>query len=148
MRLLRARRHLNGSECRAIIAAAATLASMFNIAWRVADNAAGQSPAALAGSLSEARRDGSTFLVPGQARGWFDLSFDIPDTRYALALILVWSFAAAGTPDGGAPAGSHVSVAMWHLRHLLPRSAHRALADIEYAFAQFNPPAHTDARVG
>ncbi|MFG3577818.1 hypothetical protein [Micromonospora chersina] len=148
MRLFRPRRHLSGSECSAIIGSAATLASMYSITWRVANDASERSPAALADSLVEARRDGSTFLLPEEARGWFVLTFDIPDTAYALALILVWSFAAARTPDGEAANGNHVSVAMWHLHHLLPRSAHRALGDIEYAFAQFNPPAHTDAPVG
>ncbi|MEV4712837.1 hypothetical protein [Micromonospora sp. NPDC049374] len=131
----------------AITEAATTLASMFDITWRVADNEPGHNMVTLAGRLVEARRDGSTFLMPEQARGWFDLSFDIPDTAYALALVLVWSFAAAGTPAGGAATGNRVPIAMWHLRHLLPRSAHRALADIEDAFAQFDPPAHTNAAV-
>ncbi|MEV0428510.1 hypothetical protein [Micromonospora sp. NPDC050495] len=121
---------------------------MFNITWKVGDNAPGQRPAALADGLRAARRDGSTFLIPEEAQGWFHLGFDIPDAGYALALILVWSFTAAGTRDDGLANGSRLSVAMWHLRHLLPRSAHRALADIEYAFAPFDPPDHTDARVG
>lgn len=148
MKLLRRRRHLNRSECRAIIEAAATLASMFHLTWRVADNASGQSPAALAASLAEARREDRTFVVPEDSRCWFDLSFDIPDTGYALALILVWSVAAGRTTDGAAANGDHVSIAMWHLRHLLPRSAHRALADIEEAFARIDSSAPTDARVG
>lgn len=148
MRLLRRRRHLNRSECRAIIGAAATLASMFDITWRVADNAPRLGVVMLADGLVEARRDGRTFLLPKAARGWFDLSFDIPDTAYALALVLVWSVAAARTADGDASNGDRVPVAMWHLRHLLPRSAHRALADIEDAFRQFDSPAHTDAQVG
>ncbi|MEU4643991.1 hypothetical protein [Micromonospora sp. NPDC023814] len=148
MRLLRRRRHLNRNECTAIIGAAATLASIFDITWKVADNVPGQSLVTLAGSLVEARRDGRTFLLPEDARGWFDLSFDIPDTAYPLALIRVWSVAAAQAADGDASNGGHVSVAMWHLRHLLPRSAHHALADIEHAFAQFDSPAHTDAQVG
>lgn len=139
MRVIRLRRHLNASECRAIIGAAATLATMFNIRWRVGDNAPGQSLAALTDGISAARRDGSTFLIPEEARGWFHLSFDIPDAGYALALIFVWSFTAAGAPWAGGANGNHRSVAMWHLRHLLPRSAHRALTDIEYALARYDP---------
>ncbi|WP_349877197.1 hypothetical protein ABIH81_24315 [Micromonospora sp. HUAS YX12] len=142
MRLLRRRRHLNRSECAAVIAAAATLAATFDITWRVGASGQGHSLEALAGSLVEVRREGGTFSLPEEARAWFDLGFDIPDTAYALALILVWSFAATRESGGGPPNG-HVPVAMWHLRQLLPRSAHRALADIEHAFARFESPAPT-----
>ncbi|WP_433385048.1 hypothetical protein [Micromonospora sp. KLBMP9576] len=95
-----------------------------------------QSVAVLAEQLARARRDGSVFELPADSRHWLDLRYDHPDTGYALALVLVWSYAVTGLP-GGTVSDDHVAVATWQLRHFLPPSAQGTLADIEHALLQY-----------
>ncbi|WP_432958729.1 hypothetical protein [Micromonospora haikouensis] len=131
-------RRLGHDECRAVLSATAALCAAYGISWRVAPDAPERDLPHLAESLARARRDGRVFLLPARSRSWLDLRYAHPDTGYALALLLVWSYGAS-QHDGdetGAGGPVAVAVAVWHLRMLSPPHAHRMLADVEAALVR------------
>ncbi|GHJ17066.1 hypothetical protein [Micromonospora sp. AKA38] len=145
MTLFRSRRRVSREESLAIVSAAASLSSMFGVAWTVEDRVPQRSATACADALRRGGRRDATLRLPREARDWFDLDFDAPEAGYALAFVLVWSLAATDTA-AETSGRDHVRVAMWHLTHLLPASAHRVLPDIEDALRSAGrPPRHAVA---
>ncbi|MFF0822821.1 hypothetical protein [Micromonospora haikouensis] len=129
-------RRLGHDECRVVLSATAALCAAYGISWRVAPDAPEQNLPHLSESLARARRDGRVFLLPPASRSWLGLRYAHPDTGYALALLLVWSYGASRHDGDEAGAGGPVAVAVWHLRMLSPPHAHRMLADVEAALVR------------
>lgn len=132
MTLFRSRRHIDRDGSQAIISAATSLSSMFDVAWEVDDGASARSLGTSVDMLRRAGRRDAPLRLPAEAREWFDLTFEVPEAAYALAFILVWSLAA--TDASAEPSRCDpLQVAMWHVTHLLPTSARRVLPDAEEA---------------
>ncbi|MFG1712409.1 hypothetical protein [Micromonospora sp. NPDC049203] len=132
MTLFRSWRHIDRDGSQAIISAAASLSSMFDVAWEVDDGAPAGSLGTSVDMLRRAGRRGAPLRLPAEAREWFGLTFEVPEAAYALAFILVWSLAA--TDASAEPSRCDpLQVAMWHVTHLLPTSARRVLPDVEEA---------------
>ncbi|MET8196865.1 hypothetical protein ABZU22_23905 [Micromonospora sp. NPDC005222] len=125
-------RHIDRDGSQAIISVAASLSSMFGVAWRVDDRASPCSVGICVDMLRRSARGDAPLRLPTEAREWFGLTFEVPEAAYALAFILVWSLAAT---DASAEPSRYdpLQVAMWHVTHLLPMSARRVLPDVEEA---------------
>ncbi|MFF3855463.1 hypothetical protein [Micromonospora sp. NPDC002575] len=136
LRLPGSPRLLDRDECLVVVSATAALSAAYDVSWRVAPDAPEQDVPHLSESLARARRDGRVFLLPPGSRSWLDLRYAYPDTGYALALLLVWSYGASRHDGDEAGSGGHVAVALWHLRMLSPPHADRMLADVEAALVR------------
>lgn len=140
MRLLRPRRRLRRHECRAVIEATALLCATAELNWELTAGGPAASVSVLSEELLRCRREGRTFPLPEASRRWLDLRYADPDVGYALAIVLLWSYGAVQPRSGmDLVRDDYVTVAMWELRHLLPRSAHPALETIEAAFRRAAP---------
>ncbi|WFE65535.1 hypothetical protein [Micromonospora sp. WMMD714] len=129
------RNRLDHQECAALIAAATTLCAAAHIAWKLDRVATDPGFVTLSERLQEDRRQGRTFVLPGTARSWFPLRYADPDAALALALVLLWAFGTGPVHGHGSDRLDHVDIALWHLRVLLPPTAHGALPAVAAAYA-------------
>lgn len=135
MRFGHHRPRLDHQECAALIAAATTLCGAAHIAWKLDRGTPDPGFPALSERLQEDRRNGRTFILPGTVRSWFPLRYADPDAAFALPLVLLWAFGAGSIHDRDQDRIDHVDIALWHLRVLLPPTAHGALPSIAAACA-------------
>lgn len=130
MTLFRPRRRIDRDGSQALISAAASLSSMFGVAWTVDGTASPRSVGSCVDELRRTGRNDEPLRLPVEAREWFHVTFEVPEAAYALAFIHVWSLAATDAtaePSRCTP----LQVAMWHMNHLMPMSARRVLPDVE-----------------
>ncbi|MFG1804411.1 hypothetical protein ACGFI4_30115 [Micromonospora carbonacea] len=109
LRLPGSPRLLDRDECLVVVSATAALSAAHDVSWRVAPDAPERDVPHLSESLARARRDGRVFLLPPGSRSWLDLRYAYPDTGYALALLLVWSYGASRHDGDEAGSGGHVA---------------------------------------
>ncbi len=114
LRLPGSPRLLDRDECLVVVSATAALSAAYDVSWRVAPDAPERDVPHLSESLARARRDGRVFLLPPGSRSWLDLRYAYPDTGYALALLLVWSYGASRHDGDEAGSGEHVDHADRH----------------------------------
>ena len=128
-------KRLDQRECNAIIRVTAELCTTANLAWRLEHHDGDPGFVALSERMQEARRAGVPFALSDSARHWFDLRYANGDASYALALVLLWAFGNQQSAEPGGP-HDHVTIALWHLRMLLPPSVHGVLPVIATAYAR------------
>jgi hypothetical protein len=138
MRRRSGRESVSPEACRALIAAAANLSMAGQIAWKVDDDLGASSTGDLADDLLRCRNEGRQFLLPSDARGWFELDFAYPDASYSLALMYLWAIGAVSPQERERSGAQATKVLEWYLARALPPHAREAVSAVTRALSSLS----------